>query len=204
MLRSEEILSWERSRKNDAKWYSQVSETVSEFNSVRSISGDRFLKHAFASWRRQLSSRASSRNEFRYLGSRAQREKGVGKAGLCLWGHSEEKGWLVMVLTRFCGCRGGVFDLSPFLLPSSPSMYIYIYVYHFSSHFLFPSSTRFPPYKYTLRLIPSIFFLLSTTISSLPTNQSSSFSLFSFSIYHPKLPPPRSHLFLSCSFFIHV
>lgn len=93
----------------------------------------------------------------------------------------------------------------PLSLPSSTftlSIYIYIYVYHSSSRFLFPSSTRFPPYKYTLRLIPSISFLLSSTISSVRrTNLPLSPSLPSPSIPKLYLPP---HLFLSPFFFIYV
>lgn len=90
-------------------------------------------------------------------------------------------------------------------LPSSFHLHplsIYIYVYHSSSRFLFPSSTRFPPYKYTLRLIPSISFLLSSTISSVRrTNLPLSPSLPSPSIPKLYLPP---HLFLSPFFFIYV
>lgn len=81
----------------------------------------------------------------------------------------------------------------PLSLPSSTftlSIYIYIYVYHSSSRFLFPSSTRFPPYKYTLRLILSISFLLSSTISSVRrTNLPLS----------PSLPSPSiPKLYLTC------
>lgn len=197
-----EILSWERWRKNDTKWYSQILWNCFriQFRSVHIRGSIPKTRVCFVTPPTFKSSILTARNEFRYLGSRAQREKGVGKpAGLCLWEHSEEKGWLVMVLTRFCGYRGGVFDLSPFLLPPSPSIYIYIYVYHSSS--LSFSFFNFPPYKYTLRLIPSISFLLSSTISSVQRTNLPLSPSFPFPSI-PKLSPP--HLFLSHFFFIYV
>lgn len=142
-----EILSWERWRKNDTKWYSQILWNCFriQFRSVHIRGSIPKTRVCFVTPPTFKSSILTARNEFRYLGSRAQREKGVGKpAGLCLWEHSEEKGWLVMVLTRFCGYRGGVFDLSPFLLPPSPSIYIYIYTCITLHPFLFPSSTSLP------------------------------------------------------------
>lgn len=78
----------------------------------------------------------------------------------------------------------------PLSLPSSTFtlyIYIYLYVYHSSSRFLFPSSTRFPPYKYTLRLIPSISFLLSSTIFSL---RRTNLPLFLFHLFPSYSPSP--------------
>lgn len=78
----------------------------------------------------------------------------------------------------------------PLSLPSSTFtlyIYIYLYMYHSSSRFLFPSSTRFPPYKYTLRLIPSISFLLSSTISSL---RRTNLPLFLFHLFPSYSPSP--------------
>lgn len=177
-------------RKNDAKWYSQILWNCFriQFRPVHIRGSIPKTRVCFVTPPTFKSSVLTLRHVTNFdISVRERREKGVEKpAGLCLWEHSEEK-WLVMVLTRFCGCRGGVFDLSPFLLPPSPFIYIYLYVYHSSSRFLFPSSTRFPPYKYTLRLIPSISFLLSSTISSL---RRTNLPLFLFHLFPSYSPSP--------------
>ena len=82
-------------------------------------------------------------------------------------------------------------------------------MYHSSSRFLFPSSTRFPPYKYTLAGThpPTIFSLRRSAISSFyfhpspPRDKPRSLFFYSFrelfsllSFFSLSLPP-------SCSFF---
>lgn len=179
----------------------RYSEIVSEFNSVRSISGDRFLKHAFASWRRQLSSRVSSRHVTNFDISVRERKERKGlenRQGYACESIQRRKDgwswyWLAFADTgaEFSTSLPSFFHLHP--------LYIYIYVYHSSS--LSFSFFNFPPYKYTLRLIPSISFLLSSTISSVQRTNLPLSPSFPFPSI-PKLSPP--HLFLSHFFFIYV
>lgn len=122
-------------------------ETVSELNSVRSISESipktRVCFVTPGTFKSSvLALRHVTNFDIPWLWHKER--KGLERRRGLPRGHSEEKGWLVIVLTRFCGCRGGVFDLSPSLRFHPLSTCITLH-----PAFFFLLRLAFSPYKYT-------------------------------------------------------